>query len=662
MRARADLMAVLLLAAASARAAGLPSFAIVGGDPGGWPAIFSSIGLEAKATRNETVVVARAGNPASAEWEERVQRGALLVLEGESPLAEMFGFHARKERVRVASLQDVHRPQLQIVWEREAELPVFEIPAGAKVYARERWRGAPVLAGLRRGAGAVLWVATDPGAHGHERFPYLLDALCDLGLEPPFRTSRLWAFFDSSYRTRADLDYFARRWRAAGIAGLHVAAWHFFESTGEGDEYLKRLIAACHREGIAVYAWLELPHVSDAFWAAHPEWREKTAILQDAQLDWRKLMNLTNPECLRAVAAGVNALLDRFDWDGVNVAELYFESLEGMDNPARFTPMNDDVRELFRQKYSFDPVEIFGGRSDAASRRLFLDFRRELATRMEQQWLEVLERARARHSGLDLVLTHVDDRLDPAMRDAIGADAAAVMPLLRRHDSTLLIEDPATVWNLSAERYGEIAERYRSLTDRRGRLAIDLNVVERYQDVYPVRQLTGAELLQTVHQAASSFPRVALYFESSLLPSDWRLLGASGAAVRRAWFSGKKLVVETDSDVGVNWRGPVVVDGQPWPLADDSVIWLPAGKHTVERGGRSDGLRVVRFTGSVRSAKAVSSSEVRVSYHGDGRVFAILSRPPQRVEVDGEAAVLNTAGPSTLILPRGDHIVTIIGQ
>ena len=63
------------------------------------------------------------------------------------------------------------------------------------------------------------------------------------------------------------------------------------------DEYLKQLIEACHRNAILVYAWLELPHVSEKFWADHPEWREKTGVGQDAQLDWRKLMNLQNPDC-----------------------------------------------------------------------------------------------------------------------------------------------------------------------------------------------------------------------------------------------------------------------------------------------------------------------------------------------------------------------------
>ena len=104
--------------------------------------------------------------------------------------------------------------------------------------------------------------------------------------------------------------------------------------------------------------------MSEKFWAQHPEWREKTAIGQDAQLDWRKLMNLTNRDCFRAVSVGVTGLVNRFDWDGVNLAELYFESLEGIGNAARFTPMNDDVRALFQQQAGFDPRELFSTRKE----------------------------------------------------------------------------------------------------------------------------------------------------------------------------------------------------------------------------------------------------------------------------------------------------------
>src|SRR5208283_1122985 len=149
---------LFLLASPAIRAAALPYFSVLSDDAGSWPDILGSIGLERQPASQAHVFVARAGAPASAEWTARVERGAILVLEGESSLAEMFGFKRTKDSVRVASLADTHNPKLPIVWENSMELPVFAVPEGAQVFARERWNGVPLSAGVRRGAGAVLWI------------------------------------------------------------------------------------------------------------------------------------------------------------------------------------------------------------------------------------------------------------------------------------------------------------------------------------------------------------------------------------------------------------------------------------------------------------------------------------------------------------------------
>jgi hypothetical protein len=653
------LLVSALLAAAVAAGAPLPYYCVLNEDAGAWPEILSSIGLMPQHANMAHVFVARTGTPASNEWNQRVEKGDILILEGESSLGEMFGFRRGAGFVKVGSLSDVHRPGLAIVWEKGLELPVFELPGGATVFARERWTGTPMLAGLRRGAGVVLWVAAPPGERGYERFPYLLQALADLGMERPFSSSRLWVFFDSAYRSRVDLDYFAARWRASGVAAIHVAGWHFWEADAERDAYLTKLIAACHREGILVYAWLELPHVSEKFWADHPAWREKTAILQDAQLDWRKLMNLTNRDCFRAVSEGTAGLVKRFDWDGVNLAEMYFESLQGMGDPARFTPMNDDVRREFRAVSGFDPIDLFAARRDAASQKQFLDFRAELVRRMEEEWLAVIESLRLEKPNLDLVLTHVDDRFDSGMRDAIGADAARVLPLLDTHRFTFLIEDPATVWNQGPQRYQAIAERYRAITRHGDKLGIDLNIVDRYQDVYPTKQQTGTELFELVHNAARNFDRVTLYVENSLLAPDLGLLPSAAASVTRVERIGTKLVVESAHGVGVPWRGAALVDGQPWPVRDGETVWLPAGAHSIEAAEGESEPRLLRLNGELKAARSVGAHSIEFTYNSAARAIAVLDREPRTVEIDSLPATPDRAGANTLLLPRGQHIVTL---
>lgn len=572
------------------------------------------------------------------------------ILEGESPRAAALGFRATTKRVTVRSVEDLRNPKLKIVWEQSLDLPVFETPGDARVFTRERWQQAPLVAGLRRDGRSILWLATSPGKPGYSRFPYLLQALADLGLEAPFRSARLWAFFDSSYRLRADPDYLATHWHAAGIQAIHAAAWHYWEPDPQSDDYLRRLIDACHRQAIQIYAWIEFPHISEKFWDAHPEWREKTALGQDAHLDWRKLMNLANPEASAAVHEGLRALLTRFDWDGVNLAELYFESLEGAANPARFTPMNDDVRAEYKRVAGVDPRDSFGSRG-------FLDFRADLARRLQVEWLGRLGVFCKTKPNLDLVLTHVDDRYDSSMRDKIGADAARVVPLLQEHDFTFLIEDPATVWHLGPQRYRDIAGRYAPLTPLPEKLAIDINIAERYQDVYPLKQQTGTELFALVHTAAASFPRVALYFENSIAREDWPLLAASAAVVDRAERKGGKLTVASQRGVGVQWKGPAMVDGRVWPVANDSTVWLTPGAHVIEPATAAPALRILDFNGDLRSAKTLERG-IEFTYQSNARAMAVLERRVSRVEIDGETVDPQWSG-NVLLLPRGQHLVTL---
>ena len=639
------------------------TFSVIGAPPrettSAWSAALSAVGHIPGSPSESNIFVARPGTPASQDWQNKVRGGAALILEGSSPLAASFGFRPKAATVQALHVVDEHNPTLPIIWERKIEIPYFELPNEAKIFAKERWTGAPLTAGMRVGSGAILFIPLDLGKAGYERFPYLMQALSDLGFAPEFRSSRLWTFFDYSYRTRADLDYLAERWRNAGISALHVAAWHFYDGDHD-DHYLQRLIAACHRHGVLVYAWVELPHVSEKFWSDHPEWREKTAALQDAQLDWRKLMNLQNPECVAAVRAGLESMVKGFDWDGVNLAELYFESLEGAGNPARFTPMNDNARQNFRATAGWDPIEIWGKHNDAASLRNFLDWRADLTRSMQEEWLGAVEGFRKFRPDLDIVLTHVDDRFDTGMRDSIGADAGRVLPLLDSHQFSFLIEDPATVWNLGPKRYPEIAKRYQPLTKHQEKLAIDINIVDRYQDVYPTKQQTGLELFQLVHLASTAFARVALYFENSILKPDLALLPSSSAVVTHVSREKQRTTVEAPLGVEMAWTSEgATVDGQAWPAVSKSLVRLPAGVHTVEAGSKRDALHLIDLNAELKSAAYESGKRMAFEYTSESRAIARFDRKPLKV-LAGDALLevhCAAANDCAAMLPRGTHRV-----
>ena len=585
---------------------------------------------------------------------------------GDSRWAQEAGFRPTEKTVRVASLVDEREPEQEIVWEGPVQLPVYALPSRAKVFVREKWTGAPLMAGLTAPDGGLLWVATDPGPKGYERFPYLIHALVDLGLVLPFRGARTWAFFDYSYRTRTDPDYLARRWREAGVAAIHASAWHFYDELPERKRYLKELIAACHREGVLVYAWLEFPHVSEAFWQANPQCREKTAALQDAHLDWRKLINLAEPSCFRSVVRGLKRLLSDYYWDGVNFAELYFESLHGPSNAQRFTPLNAWVRADYRERSGVDPLRLFDSASvhfherDREQWEDFVDYRARLALRLHKQFLEVI---RSVFPDLDLVVTQIDDRFDRRMREFLGTDSGALLALAEPYDFRLVVEDPATLWDRGPERYVEIAQQYRRLAPDPERLAIDINIVERYQMTYPTRKQVGSELFQLIHIAGKVFPTVLLYFEQSISRPDWNLLPyASGAA--RAERDENSLLVECHRPTGVVWNGPALVNSRPWPFTDGSTVWLPAGQHRISRAADFPRLRVLHMNTDWKWGR-IEGGALEFGYASASPAIALLSDVPKRIEVDGEplqGRVLKARKHWAVMLPRGDHSVRIVAE
>ena len=653
-------LGLMILVAAAQAVASPTGFQATGTDPAPWAKIFGAVGIGGAGTKDPKIVVLGSNSQLNAS---AIAENHILILEGYSPAAQAAGFKVRPETISVRQIVDSHAPNMQIVWQEPLSLTTVDVPEGFEVYARERWKQIPVLAGKKTSHGAILWMASSPGDTGMERYPYLLQALADLGLPLPAQANNLWAFFDSSYRIRADVDYLAKRWRESGISVLHVAAWHDFEPNPVNDEYVTKLIQACHRNAILVYAWLELPHVSEKFWQDHPEWREKTALGQDAELDWRKLMNLQNPACKQAVAAQVTQLLKEFDWDGVNVAELYFESLEGASNPARFTPMNDDVRQNFQRAKGWDPKTLFDPSSpNYASKsphklRDFLNYRADLAAKMQAEWLQVVDGARAAKPYLDVALTHIDDRFEPGIRDALGADVARSLPLIKARQSTLLVEDPATIWNLGPERYSKLAQKYEELTKDKSQIAVDINVVDRYQDVYPTKKQTGVEFLQLVHEAANSFSKVALYVENSLEKQDLTLLPSAASTATVEQTSADELQVNGRETTRVDWQGSAEIDGKPWPIQNARSVLVPAGKHRLSTGFSQVPVTISDFNGDVRTAQ-VEPGRVDIAYSSRSRAIVVLGSDVSGVEVDEAIYPIAGAANTSFLLPAGQHIVT----
>jgi hypothetical protein len=415
--------------------------------------------------------------------------------------------------------------------------------------------------------------------------------------------------------------------------------------------------------------------VSVDFWTAHPEWRERTATGVDAHLDWRYLMALTDPACLKAVGDLMCAKVTDYDWDGVNLAELYFESPESPTvAPEKFTPMHPSFRQAFQARYHADPLAILQHEGELSWRKRpelleqLLAFRAETLTSITTTLLRQLAEVRARRPDLAITVTTMDTRLDPTMRERLGIDIEQLLTLRRIVPFTLQVEDPYTTWNLGAARYATISAWHCARLGAQTPLVINLNVVDRWNGM-PLRRASGLELFAWVRMAAGGTAAVSLYAYNTLLPADCALLPTVIASQvtwrtvqgQRQYTSAWPLVWHTATQ-----GYTPLVDGRAWPGYDAGKVLLPAGTHTVvlqpgRHAGGEAAPRITACSGTLLQA-AYRQQIIALTYTAPSRCYLSLSQLPARIHENSQALpVVNVGTPEApvIALPAGTHSVLL---
>jgi len=158
--------------------------------------------------------------------------------------------------------------------------------------------------------------------------------------------------------------------------------------------------------------------------------------------------------------------------------------------------------------------------------------------------------------------------------------------------------------------------------------------------------------------AAESFPRVALYFENSILAPDLPLLSAASAVVTKLDRDGPRASVDSPHGFTMNWAGSALLDGAPWAALNGQEIIIPAGKHTLEPAPSKDSPRLTSFNGDIHSA-AGSGKRIEIAYSSSSRALATLDCEAAQLSIDGKPFTVTEAG-NTLLLPAGDRRAVVI--
>jgi uncharacterized protein YdaL len=641
---------------------------------------------QAPASDDTLLVVPHAAGTRLTEAQQRLVTrylgsGGDVVADGPQPWLTKIGFGFSNLQMIVTTVTDPNHTDMKLTWRPSERVTRFTAPDNAHDLADDDESGQPVALAGAYGAGHYVYLATSLDNYTNEgtsHFSYFPEYLSTtFGATTSLRSRHLEVYFDPADRPGADLNRLAQIWHRIGISTIHVVAWDFYRQYSFSyDEFVR----ACHRNGIAVYAWLVFPMTTQKMWDERPEWREKTAAGSDGKVGWRYLMNFEDPDCFQAAMDWTKVLLNSTDWDGIDIAELNFDAdFKDYLRPDKFVPMNDIVRADFKKKAGFDPIQIFRPNSpryyktDPAGLVKFERYREDMVVDLHRRVLAELAPL-CKQRGMEVIVTMFDSLHDDYVRPALGVDSRRITALMREFPFTLEVEDQAHFWMTSPERYRRFAAAYLKLVPDPHRLMFDINVVPD-RDItntnLPTKTATGIELALTVLAASSTSGRAAVYSEKTVSPQDWDMVQM--VLDRPLSVSGGKTSMDVNSTASLTLtpaEDPLYyVDGHLWPAVSQDGVIMPTGDHSVstERSWwhfldtEEFQARILSTTADLEEARA-DTTGMTFRYRSPGRAVFVFNQQPNEVLVDGSATTLPTERSGrdwSVVFPNGEHRVRV---
>lgn len=613
-----------------------------------------------------------------------VREGGFLITDTKNDLVTELGFRFGSSFLRVTNVQDEIFPEERIVWRNAEPAIKFDTEQEAEVYASDQATGAALAVATSFGKGKVLFFGTrfDPLTHlGTSHYPFFIEYVRRaFGLGPMVRRDDLDMFFDPGFRNTVSIEHLVAQWVNQGIRRIHVAAWHEYPKYTYDYE---RLIRLAHGNGMLVYAWLEPPQVTHKFWLEHPQWREKNHRGEDVRPSWRYPVAMTDSACQDAMIGYYTGLLGRYAWDGVNIAELYFEAGRGFRDPHLWTPAHPSADREVQSRFGFRIGAVFDENSprfwrrDQAAREALVSYRVEVLERVYRRLLDAVRPMRDSTPGFDVVVTAMDALGSPELREEIGVDMNSLLRLQREYGFRLCVQDPEHLWSTDPTRYAGIGERYGKLLSRPGDLLLDLNILAfRKPDevtLFPTLIQTGTEAFHLVRSASLGAPRVLTYAESSVNPQDMVYLAYAAAPDVVLQRDGRAQIVRSERAFllqvppGVS---AVTIDGAPVLPVRGNLVLIPAGERRVGIAepaafgfsAHEVQPRLLSATGNILDV-GYASRTVTFRYESEGRMLAMFDREPVAVRVDGApvaATPMKGLGGWSIFLPPGAHSAEVV--
>ncbi len=609
--------------------------------------------------------------------------GGNVILDSKTDIAEEFGIKFASTRIRVRRVRDKLFPEEEITWRYAELVNKFDTDNLDKIFCADEATEAPMVIGKRYEKGKILYINSrfDPySQQGYSNYPYFIEYIQRyFQLRPIVRREQLEVFFDPGYRHLYSVENLVRSWVANGIRIIHVSGWH--EYPKYTYDYA-RLIRLAHANGILVCAWLEPPQVSQMFWAKHPEWREKNIFGDDARPAWRYPVALTDTQCVKEVTKEYRSFLESYDWDGVNLAELYFESGRGFEEPKLFTPAHPSARMELKRKFGVDLKAAFDSlspsywKTDNIVKEAIVNYRVQKLKSVYEIFLHTFDTIAKTKPGFQIIVTAIDNFGSPELREQLGIDMHSILDLQKQFGFTLQVEDPQSKWSTNPRRYIEIGKYYSQFVDT-SKLMLDLNILSFRNKgsiiPFPTLIQTGTESFQLIRAASLGAPRLTIYSESSVNPQDLSLFSCALASEIHYRFTESGMTINAPYSFVLRLPKDITeinIDGTPLPPFRDNRYMIPAGDHSIILAPQTASkfsahelqTRIMSSSGTINSV-SYGLRDVTIEYESDARMLISLSNMPTTVTVDGRSmdfSVMKGNDCYSIFLPHGIHKANII--
>ncbi|MCJ7813429.1 polysaccharide deacetylase family protein, partial [bacterium] len=614
-----------------------------------------------------------------------LSRGLNIILENESSLTSRLGIIPRGNNKSVNTVRDEYYPQIDIHWAETGEYRNFDASIEYITYYSEVNTGDPIVIGGEYGEGKYLYFASlfDPTtSKGYGRYPYFPDLIQrQFSTWPLVKKECVEIYFEPGDREDVSIEDLVKMWKKNGFRKIYIAGWHIYPDWTYDYE---RLITLAHQNAMLVYLWLELPHVNDKFWEEHPEWREITATGDTAIINWRHLMAFTDDSCMKTVMTELSTIIQQYNWDGINLAELYFGSPFGPEQPELFTPMHPSARKLFQSQYTFDPIQLFNENSpyfwkkNNEKWKLFEIFRTNLLVQFHKEFLQLFYQLNKQsEKDMEIVITVLDNILAKETGKGTGIDTKSLIELSNEYPFTLQIEDPQELWYMGSSRYDSLSQTYYPMVSN-NKLIFDINIApyRSYREILaPTQTPTGLELFGLIQSAQQKNNDVALYSESSIYMVDLPWIAYTlGNQSKETFLSPYQWQIQSENtvtfDLNPQIHKDIQVNGSLWPAYYNGRATLPPGTHIIQPLSQRESLvnkiktatRLIDISGELESCKLLSRG-IELSYKSDVKNYVIINEKPQKVYVDDapyNAEIVEGIQGFSIKLPPGSHQVRVL--